>query len=85
MRLDWQPHHKLSLGAHVRHVGSINAFDLNAHTELGLRVGWAVNPELELAISGQNLEESQHRQWESDAETQRGVYAEMIWRPGARQ
>lgn len=39
----------------IRHVSEIESADIDAYTELGLRLAWRPTPMLELAIVGQNL------------------------------
>lgn len=87
LRAEWQPVSRLSIGSYVRFVDEIRGSKVPAFTELNLRLGWQLNRAWEIALTGQNLAEAQHREWvepDADSEAQRGVYAELIWHPGAQ-
>ncbi len=82
LRWGWSPNSRYHLGGQLRYVDKIRGQNVPAFTELSLRLGWNITPALELALSGQNLLDARHREWgEADAEAQRGVYAELVWRP----
>ena len=40
--------------------------DVPAHTRLDLRLGWRVQPGLELSLTGRNLLQRSHREFESE-------------------
>lgn len=83
LRWEWLPSSRYSIGGQLRHVDEIRGTGVPAFTDLSLRLGWKVSRDVQLALSGQNLLNTRNREWgEADAEVQRGIYAELIWRPG---
>ncbi len=86
LRWRWSPNSRYHVGGQLRYVDKIRGQDVPAFTDLSLRLGWNITPDLEFALSGQNLLDAQHREWgEADAEAQRGVYAELVWHPAQRK
>lgn len=53
----------------LRHVSEIASSDVDAYTELGVRLAWRPEPNLELAIIGQNLLRDDHREFGTDTFT----------------
>lgn len=51
----------------VRHVSEIDASDIDAYTEIGVRLAWRPETNLELAITGQNLLHDERREFGGDA------------------
>lgn len=85
LRWEWQPLNRLQVDGLLRHVAEIRDYNVPAFTDLSLRLGWQLAPDWAVALTGQHLLEERHREWgEADAEVQRGVFAELIWQPGAR-
>lgn len=84
LRLDWQPVSRLSIGSHLRYVDEIRGTGVPAFTELSVRLGWQLARAWEIALTGQNILEAEHREWgEADAQAQRGFYVELTWQPGS--
>lgn len=83
LRWNWQPSARYFVAGQLRHVDEIRGLDVPAFNDMSLRLGWNVTEAVQLSITGENLLESQHREWGTDSEVERGVYAEIIWRPGS--
>jgi len=77
----------LELDAALRHVGSIRTpgttTDIPAYTALDVRIGWKPRKDLELSLSGQNLLDGSHPEFNPDfiytfpTEVQRSVYGKV--------
>jgi iron complex outermembrane receptor protein len=68
-----------------RYVGPLGARDVDAYSELDLRVAWRALPSLELSVVGQNLLRDEHLEssntglTERATEVERGVYLMGVW------
>lgn len=58
--------HNIELDAHLYRNGKLPDLDVPAHTRLDLRLGWRVQPGLELSLTGRNLLQRSHREFESE-------------------
>jgi iron complex outermembrane receptor protein len=73
----------VELTALLRRVGELPSPHVPAYTELDLRLAWAVRPQLELAVAGENLLHDRHPELGSAIardEVERGVYVQLSWR-----
>ena len=65
----------------LRHVDSLEASGIDAYTELDLRLGWTPRPEWTVSLVGQNLLDSQHREFaDIGAEIERAMYVRATHR-----
>ena len=67
---------KVTLDADLRYVGVLPDPHVPSYVELNGRIGWALNPHLELAVSGFNLLHAHHRE-DFAGEVSRSVFAEL--------
>ena len=78
---------QLELDAALRYSGGVkvNGFDIDSYVELDLRLGWKAAPGVELALVGQNLLDSQQREFLPDfinsqpTELERSFYGKLTW------
>ena len=56
LRSSWDLARNLELDATLRHASALSNPDVPAYTSWDLRVGWRPRPDLELWLSGQNLD-----------------------------
>ena len=69
---------KVTLDADLRYVGVLPDPHVPSYVELNGRIGWAVTPKLELAVSGFNLLHDHHQEYPGPAGlVQRSVFAEI--------
>ena len=71
----------------LRHVGKLESQDqeIPAYTELDIRLGYAVNKNLDLSLVGQNLFDNRHAEFSETSSIPvsyipRGVYAKATWK-----
>jgi hypothetical protein len=73
----------LAFDAWVRYVDALPALRADSYVTLDARPAWRPWPQLELALVGQNLVESAHREFVSvdgiSTQVQRGVYGKITW------
>ena len=72
-----------SLDALARHVSELPAGPVPAYTTADVRLSWQVTPQLELAVSGQDLADDRHVEWPSaggNIGIRRSVFAGLTWR-----
>ena len=85
------PHHQVQAGASVdisrwsadwmfRYVSALPAGPVPAYTASDVRVGWRLNPHVELSVVGQDLFHGHHLEWPNIG-IERSVYARITWRP----
>lgn len=67
VRLQYNLSPTLAFDAMARYVGGIETLDVDPYTELGLRLAWRPQPNVELAIAGQNLLRTDHLEFGEDA------------------
>jgi len=83
LRVSAQPLPALQLDAFLRHVDRLPAQGVDAYTELRLRAGWWLRPNLELSLAGDNLLDASHAEFGSNratrGEPQRSLWAELVW------
>ena len=78
--------HALSLDCTLRYVDDLPALNISSYLELDVRLAWRPTRNLELSVVGQNLLDSQHREFSpsfiatQQAEIERGVYGKVTWR-----
>ena len=78
---------KLQLDAALRYTGDIevSGVDIDSYIEADLRLGWEVQPGLELSLIGQNLLDNQHPEFLPDfintqpTEVERSIYGRITW------
>ena len=69
---------KVTLDADLRYVGVLPDPHVPSYVELNGRIGWALTPRLELAVSGFNLLHARHQELPSPAgQVARSVFAEL--------
>jgi iron complex outermembrane receptor protein len=69
---------KVTLDADLRYVGALPDPHVPSYVELNGRIGWALTPRLELAVSGFNLLHDHHQEFPSPAGlVSRSVFAEI--------
>jgi iron complex outermembrane receptor protein len=70
----------------LRYVDSINTLEIGDYFELDARLAWRPREDLELALVGRNLLNSQHEEYDDiitlsvPTEVQRGIYGMITWR-----
>ncbi len=70
----------------VRYVDRLPTLQISSYVGLDVRLAWKPIPNLELAVVGQNLLDSQHPEFRpsfistQQVEIQRGVYGKVTWR-----
>jgi iron complex outermembrane receptor protein len=64
----------------VRYVESLPAQDVRGYVTFDVRVGFHVTPNIELAAVGQNLSDSDHREFSGGTEVERSGYGQVRWR-----
>ena len=69
LRSDVNFGHGVTWDADLREVGALPHPVVPGYTELNTRVGWAVNPRLDLSVSGSNLLHPRHLEFLEDGET----------------
>ena len=86
------PRHRVSLGSsfdigrsveldvQVRRVGALPDPAVAAHTAVDARLGWRVNPNLELSVAARNLNRAHHVEWGNNVKTPRSVFVKAVWR-----
>lgn len=77
----------LELDATVRFVDRLRSLGFPSYSELDIGVTWRASPEVEFALSGQNLLDSHHPEQDiafsasgMSTQVQRGVYGRVQWR-----
>jgi len=77
---------QIELDLWLRYVDRLRRDDIPSYLELDTRLGWKLQPNLELALVGQNLLDSQHPEFPRETlfnvlptEVQRGVYVKLTW------
>jgi iron complex outermembrane receptor protein len=78
----------IELDLWLRYVDHLRRDDIPSYLELDTRLGWNPRPDLELALVGQNLLDSQHQEFIRETlfnsiptEVERAVYVKTTWRP----
>ncbi|MCW5651223.1 MAG: TonB-dependent receptor [Ramlibacter sp.] len=86
------PSHRVTLGSshdlgrattldlQLRRVGALPSPTVPAYTALDLRLGWKVNPNLELSVTGRNLNHARHVEWNTQVDLLRSVFVKAVWR-----
>jgi iron complex outermembrane receptor protein len=73
----------VALDAWVRYVDALYSLQVSSYVTLDARLAWKPWPNLELSLVGQNLVDSDHREFISvdgvSAKIQRGVYGKLTW------
>lgn len=70
----------LELDLQVRRVGALPDPAVAAYTAVDARLGWRVNPRLELSVTGRNLNRANHVEWGNNVNTPRSVFVKTVWR-----
>lgn len=93
LRLMWSSGERFNADAYLRYVGGFDQYSgtapmprqrdrVPAYTELNARVAWRPQPEMELALIGQNLFDAAHPEFGTAADgrqAERAVRMEWIW------
>ncbi len=75
----------LELDTTVRYVDHIPQFDINSYTETDLRLGWKPKDGLDLSITGRNLLDNGHKEFEGttftipSSDVERSVFLKVTW------
>jgi iron complex outermembrane receptor protein len=64
----------------VRYVESLPAQNVRSYVTFDVRVGYHLTPNIELQAVGQNLSDSDHREFGGGTELQRSAYGQVRWR-----
>ncbi|MBP6406574.1 MAG: TonB-dependent receptor [Ramlibacter sp.] len=70
----------VELDLQVRRVGALPDPAVPAYTALDARLGWRVNPALEVSVTGRNLNHARHVEWGNGVSTPRSVFVQAVWR-----
>ncbi|MCI4568369.1 TonB-dependent receptor [Lysobacter sp. CFH 32150] len=82
LRSSWELPGQMELDASVRHVGELPAPHIPAYTAVDLRFGWRPNDRLELSLTGQNIFDSTHIEFENQrtfSEIERAFRVGIKW------
>ena len=63
LRVSLDLRHDLEADLFVRHVSALPAFEVDAYTELDLRLGWRPDERLSVVLAGQNLLHDHHQEF----------------------
>ncbi len=85
--------HNIELDAALRYVDSLDGIDIDGYTEMDARIAWRPTEDLELALIGRNLLDSEHEEFASTlfnnvpTAVEREIYGKITWRfmPGGKQ
>lgn len=75
----------IEFDATIRYVDDIPAYDIDAYTELDIRIGWRLTKNIELSIVGRNLLHSSHVEYIDSlqegirSELDRSIYGKISW------
>jgi iron complex outermembrane receptor protein len=64
----------------VRYVESLPAQNVRSYVTFDVRLGYQLTPNIELSAVGQNLSDTDHREFGGGTEVQRGAYGQVRWR-----
>jgi iron complex outermembrane receptor protein len=64
----------------IRYVDELPALSIREYVTFDVRLGYQVHPQLELSLVGQNLWDTDHREFPGGSEVERGGYAQARWR-----
>jgi iron complex outermembrane receptor protein len=71
---------EIEFDAMIRYVGSLPEPHVPSYTAVDAKIGWALDPRAEIALSGRNLLDDHHAEWGTPAarpEFERAVFAEV--------
>ena len=86
VRSSWDLRENLQFDLMFRYVDSLNQIDVPSYTSMDLRLAWRPRKNVELAVVGQNLLQSDHWEYAQAGGSgfvtavPRSVYATMTWR-----
>ena len=88
LRSAWDLRDNLEFDLMARYVDSLTAFAIPSYITMDLRLAWRPREHLELAVVGQNLLQSDHREFPGSSadspvlstEVPRGVYGTITWK-----
>lgn len=75
--------HNVELDIALRTIGSLSSTSVPGYTALDARLGWLVNKNVEISLSGFNLLDDRHPEFGSlpeRSEIERSVYGKIIWK-----
>jgi len=70
----------VELDVQVRRVGALPDPAVAPYTAVDARLGWRVNPNLELSVAARNLNRAHHVEWSNNVKTPRSVFVKAVWR-----
>ena len=70
----------VELDVQVRRVGALPDPAAAPYTAVDARLGWRVNPNLELSVAVRNLNRAHHVEWSNNVKTPRSVFVKAVWR-----
>jgi iron complex outermembrane receptor protein len=82
-RSTWDLGSKQEFDLMVRHVAGLPNPSVPGYTAVDARLGWKLQPGLELSLTAQNLFDRSHPEWgaaATRAEFTRGIFAKVLWR-----
>jgi iron complex outermembrane recepter protein len=83
LRSSWDLGEAVEFDLGLRHVGELARNDIPAYTSVDARLGWRLRPDLELSLSGQNLDGShaEYGQLQYRTEVGRRFVLRLVWQP----
>lgn len=70
----------VDLDVQVRRVGALPDPAVAAYTAVDASLSWRVNPQLEVSVTGRNLNGAHHVEWGNNVKTPRSVFVKAVWR-----
>lgn len=70
----------VELDVQVRREGALPDPAVAAYTAVDARLGWRVNPNLEISVTARNLNRAHHVEWSNNVRTPRSVFVKAVWR-----
>jgi iron complex outermembrane receptor protein len=71
---------RVEIDADIRYVDDLPAFDIREYITFDVRLAYHVHPQVELSLVGQNLWDTDHREFPGGSEVERGGYAQVRYR-----
>lgn len=71
---------RVELDGNIRYVDDLPALDIRRYVTFDVRLAYQVHSQVELALVGQNLWDTDHREFPGGSEVERGGYAQVRWR-----
>ncbi len=88
LRMQFNLTDTIELDAWFRYTDEIKVVEalIDDYVDLDMRLGWQVNSEIEVSLIGQNLIQTQHKEYDDEffypqaSRIERGVYGKLVWR-----